>query len=77
MYPARSWADVRRATQPQAAFFLRLAQRGLLRVFVQFDVSAERKPFVELAMVNQQNLFVVNDKNGDGEINFFVEVGHE
>jgi hypothetical protein len=39
-------------------------------------VSAERQPFIELAMMNQQNLFVVNDKNGDGEINFFVEVGH-
>jgi len=34
----------------EAAFFLRLAQRGLLRVFVQFDVPAERQPFVELAM---------------------------
>src|SRR5664279_6044389 len=40
----------------QTAFFLRLAQRGLLRVFVQFDVSAERQPFIELAMMNQQNL---------------------
>ena len=40
----------------EAAFFLRLAQRGLLRVFVQFDVPAERQPFVQLAMMDQQNL---------------------
>ena len=60
----------------QPAFFLRLAQRGLLRVFVQFDVPAERQPFVQLAMVDEQNLAVVNDKNRDGEINFFVDVGH-
>jgi len=60
----------------ETAFFLRLAQRGLLRVFVQFDVPAERQPFVELAMMDEQNLAVVNDKDRDGEINFFVDVGH-
>ncbi len=27
-------------------------------------------------MVDEQYLYVVNDKYGDGEINFFVEVGH-
>ena len=60
----------------EAAFLLRFAQRGLLRVFVQFDVPAERQPFVELAMMDEQNRVVVNDKNRDGEINFFVDVGH-
>ncbi len=60
----------------QPALFLRLAQRGLLRVFVQLDVSAERQPFVELAMVDEQNLAVVNDEDRDGEINFFVDVRH-
>src|ERR1035441_7535618 len=60
----------------EAAFFLRLAQRGLLRVFVQFDVPAERQPLVELAMVDEQNLAVVNDEDRDGKINFFVDVGH-
>jgi hypothetical protein len=39
-------------------------------------VSAERQPFVELAMMDEQNLRVVNDENRDGEINFFVEVRH-
>jgi hypothetical protein len=27
-------------------------------------------------MVDEQNFAGVNDKNGDGEVNFFVEVGH-
>jgi hypothetical protein len=27
-------------------------------------------------MMNQQNLSAVDDENGDGEINFFVDVGH-
>ena len=27
-------------------------------------------------MMNQQNLFVVNDEDRDGEINFFVNVSH-
>ena len=60
----------------KSALLFRFAQRGLLRVFVQFDVPAERQPFVELAMVDQQNLAVVNDEDRDGEINFFVNVRH-
>ena len=28
-------------------------------------------------MVNEQNLFLVNDEDGDGEINFFVDVCHK
>ena len=60
----------------EAAFFLRLAQRGLLRVLVQFDVPAQRQPLAELAMVDEQNLAIVNDKNRNGKINFFVDVGH-
>jgi hypothetical protein len=28
------------------------------------------------AMMDEQNFSVVNDKNRDGEINFFVDVGH-
>ena len=60
----------------EAAFFLCLAERSLLRVFVQLNMPAERQPFVQLAMMDEQNFAVVNDKNGDGEINFFVDVGH-
>jgi len=60
----------------QSALLARLAQRGLLWVFIQFDVPAQRQPLVELAMVNQQNLSAVNDEDGDGEIDFFVDVGH-
>ncbi len=60
----------------ESAFFFRLAQRSLLRVFVQLDVPAERQPFAKFAVVYDENLFVVNNKNRDGEINFFVDVGH-
>src|SRR5258706_1376645 len=60
----------------ESAFFLRLAQRGLLRVLVQLDVAAQRQPFVELAMVDEQDVSVVTDKDRDGEINFFVDVRH-
>ena len=37
----------------EAALFLRFAERGLLRVFIQFNVAAERQPFVQLAMVDE------------------------
>jgi len=33
-------------------------------------VPAERQPLVELAVVDEQDFFVVNDENRDGEINF-------
>ena len=58
-----------------SALFLGLAQHRLLRVFVQFDVSAQRQPFVQLAMMDDQNLFAVNDKNRAGEIYFLVDMG--
>ncbi len=60
----------------EAALFLRLAQRGNLRVLVQFNVAAERQPFVEPAMMNEQHLAVVNDEYRHCKINFFVDVGH-
>ena len=60
----------------EAAFFLRLAQRRLLRVFIQFDVPAQWQPPVQFPMMNQQHLAIMHNKNGDGEINFFVNVGH-
>ena len=28
-------------------------------------------------MVDEQNLFLVNDEDSDGEINFFVDVSHK
>src|SRR5436305_1356745 len=60
----------------ETALLLRLAQRGLLRIFIELDVPAQRQPGVQLAMVNQQNLSAVNDKDGDRKINFLVNVSH-
>ena len=61
----------------QPAFLARLAQGGLLRVFVQFDVPAERQPFVELAVMNEQDFSILDDEDRHGEINFFVDMGHD
>jgi len=72
----RGWRTFAEQFHLQAAFFLCLAQRRLLGVFVQLDVPAQWQPLVQLAMMNQQHLSVVNDKNGDSEINFFVNVSH-
>ena len=60
----------------EATFLLRLAQGGHLRVFVQFDMSAERQPFAELAMQDEQHLRVVDDEDGNGEVDLFVDMGH-
>ena len=61
----------------EAAFFFGLAERGSFGVFIQFDVAAEWQPFVEVAMVDEEDFGVLDDKDGDGEIDFFVNVGHK
>src|ERR1019366_2242753 len=60
----------------QPALLLGLAQCGGFRVFVQFDVPAKWQPLVQVAVVNDQHLALVNDKDGDGEVNSLVDVGH-
>jgi hypothetical protein len=60
----------------EAAFFPRFAESGLFGIFIEFDMPAERKPFVELTMVDQQDFAVANDKDCDCEINFFVNMRH-
>lgn len=34
------------------------------------------KALPELAMMDEQNLLFLNDEDGDGEVNFLVNVGH-
>ena len=60
----------------EAALFFCFAQRRLLGILIQLDVAAERKPFIELAMMNQQDLPILNYENGDREIDLFMDVGH-
>lgn len=60
----------------EAALLSRFPQSSLLRLFIQFDVAAQRQPLVELAMMNQQHAPVVNDENRDGKINLLVNVSH-
>src|SRR4051812_7217155 len=61
----------------QATFLLRLAQGRNLRVFIQFDMPTERQPLAKFAMMDDQNLPVVDDKNRHREINFLVYMRHD
>jgi hypothetical protein len=60
----------------KAAFFPGFAEGGLFGIFVKFDMAAEREPFVELTMMDEQNFVIANDEDCDCEINFFVNVRH-
>ena len=60
----------------QSAFLFGFAQSSNFRIFVQFDMPAQWEPLVQFAMVNNQNLFIVNDKNRNGKIDFFMNVRH-
>jgi hypothetical protein len=48
----------------------------LLRVFIKFNVATEWELLVEFAMMDDEDLGFVDNEDGDGEINFFVNVGH-
>jgi hypothetical protein len=61
----------------QAAFFLRFPKRRLLRILVQLDVPPDRKPAVELLVVDEEDPGVTHDEDGDGKIDEFMEMGHE
>src|SRR4051812_37893228 len=39
----------------ESALFLRLAQSGSFRIFVELDMSAKRQPLLELPVVHQQD----------------------
>ena len=60
----------------EAAFFLGFAERGLFGVFVKFDMTAQGEPLVELLVVDQEDLAFVGYEDGDGEIDFVVDVRH-
>lgn len=60
----------------QTAFLACLPQGRLFWVFVQFDVSAKGKPFAQLPVEDDQHLSVLDDEDGDSEIDFLVEVRH-
>ena len=60
----------------EARFFAGFTKSGLLRILGEFDMAAEREPFVELAMVHEEDLAILNDEDRDGEIDFFMDVRH-
>lgn len=60
----------------EAAFLSDLAEGGLFGVLVELDMSAERQPFAEPAMVDEQDLAVLDDEDGDREVDFLMDVRH-
>ncbi len=60
----------------ETAFLEGFAKSGLLGILVEFDVAAEGQPAVEFSVVTDEDLGVVDDKDGDGEIDFLVDMGH-
>ena len=59
------------------ALFFRFTKRGLLWIFIKFNMPPKRQPFIELLVMNDQNSRLLNDKDCDREIDFFVDVGHK
>src|SRR5262245_7711980 len=47
----------------EAALLPRFPQRRRFGILVQLDVAAQRQPLVQLAMMAQQDLALVNDKD--------------
>lgn len=60
----------------KTAFLAGFAEGGLFGILVEFDVASEGKPAVEFTMMDDENSGVVNDEDGDGEIDFLVDMGH-
>jgi len=47
------------------------ARPAVFRVFVQFNVAAQRQPLLQIAMMNDQNFVLVNDEDSDGVKSIF------
>ena len=60
----------------QPAFLFGFAQCSDFRILIQFYVPAQRQPFVQVAMMDDQDFAVVNDKDGHRKINFLVDMSH-
>lgn len=60
----------------ETAFLAGFAEGGLFGILIEFDMSAEGKPAIEFSMMDDEDLGVVNDEDGDGEIDFLVDMGH-
>ena len=73
---AGGWWTFAKQRDVHTALFPGFAQCRLFRVLIQFDVAAQRQPCIQFAMVDQQDLRVVDDEDGDREINFLVNVRH-
>ena len=73
---SRGWGPFPEQLDLQPAFFFGFAQRSLFRIFIQFDMAAERQPFIQLPMMNQEDFAIPDHENANGEINLLVNVRH-
>lgn len=58
------------------ALFFDFPKQRLFGIFVKFNMASQRKPLVELRMINQQDTVPVYHKRHDRKINQFMNVGH-
>lgn len=60
----------------KAALFSGFAHRGLFRIFFKLDMTSDREPFVQFAMVNEQDFTVLNDEYSDRKVDLLMDVSH-
>jgi len=61
----------------QPAFLARFSKSGLFRILIEFDVTADGQPLAEFPVEDHEHLPVLDNEEGDGEIDEIVEVRHE
>src|SRR3989344_1162627 len=61
---------------PQSGFFLYFPHQSLIRVFVQFYMTANSKPLIQLLVVHQQHFAFMDNIHRDDKINKLMNVTH-
>src|SRR5688572_27086814 len=54
----------------------RASRKAACSILLQFDVPAQRQPFIELAMMDQKHAAVSHHKNGHCEIDLLMNMRH-
>src|SRR5262245_24764248 len=70
------WGPLTNEFYLQSALLLCFAKRRLLRIFMQFNMPANRQPLVQLTMMHQQYFTVLNDKNCYREVDLLMDMRH-
>jgi hypothetical protein len=56
----------------QSAFFLGFPERGGFGIFVQFNMPPNREPAVQLFVKDEKDLLILNNEDGNREIDLFM-----